>query len=94
METESQRRECQSLHEQLNMVQQAHDEMVEENSMLKEEASDLQLQRLKLQATLERQERELASLRQKLNQQEIQLIDSHREQKQLQMQQDSARISQ
>ena len=81
METESQRRECQSLHEQLNMVQQAHDEMVEENSMLKEEASDLQLQRLKLQATLERQERELASLRQKLNQQEIQLIDSHREQK-------------
>jgi len=25
------------------MVQQAHDEMVEENSMLKEEASDLQM---------------------------------------------------
>ena len=41
METESQRRENQSLQEQLNMVQQAHDEMVEENSMLKEEASDL-----------------------------------------------------
>ena len=47
------------------MVQQAHDELVEEINMLKEEVSDLQMQRIRLQSTTERQDREMATLRQR-----------------------------
>ena len=65
MEAESQRRECNGLQEQLTMVQQAHDELVEEINMLKEEVSDLQMQRIRLQSTTERQDREMATLRQR-----------------------------
>ena len=49
------------------MVQQSHDELIEEISMLKEEMNDLQMQKIKLQSTSERQDRELATLRQKVH---------------------------
>jgi len=51
------------------MVQQSHDELIEEISMLKEEANDLQMQKIKLQSTTERQDRELFTLRQKVHMQ-------------------------
>lgn len=50
------------------MVQQAHDELLEETNMLKEEVNDLQMQRIKLQSTVDRQDRELATLRQRVAQ--------------------------
>ena len=50
------------------MVHPAHDELLEETNMLKEEVNDLQMQRIKLQSTVDRQDRELATLRQRVAQ--------------------------
>lgn len=46
--------------------------------MLKEEMNDLQMQKIKLQSTTERQDRELATLRQKVHMQQEQ-INSNRD---------------
>ena len=68
------------MRDQLQMVQTAHDDILDEVSLLKEEVSTLQLQRIKLQATIERQDREINSLRSKVTAQQAELANSHKEQ--------------
>jgi len=80
MERDGLRREAHSLRDQLQMVQTAHDDILDEVSLLKEEVSTLQLQRIKLQATIERQDREINSLRSKVTAQQAELANSHKEQ--------------
>ena len=49
------------------MVRQSFDELVEENAELKQEAADLQMQGIKLKNRVERQDREMATIKQRVS---------------------------